>query len=170
MSTTPSGSYTTTSYSYSTGGWGDLLVSFNGGSITYDEIGNPLTYYDGQTFSWKGRLLSGATVRTTSMSFKYNDEGIRTSKTVGGATTNYYLEGSRILDAHDFANEVKFSVIKNEPRKEPMDGFDVSESGMIAIGAAQASGNKRGCAYKVKERESKRKSRANFLPVIFYYK
>lgn len=76
------------------------------------------------------------------MSFKYNDEGIRTSKTVGGATTNYYLEGSGILDAYDFANEVKFSVMKN----------------------------KRVCVYKLKERESKRKSRANFLPVIFYYK
>ena len=31
------------------------------------------------------------------MSFKYNDEGIRTSKTVNGVTTNYYLEGSRII-------------------------------------------------------------------------
>ena len=84
--------------------------------------------------------------------------------------TGFSTEYEKDLDAYDFAKEVKFSVMKNEPRKEPMDGFDVSESGMIAIGAAQASGNKRGCAYKVKERESKRKSRAYFLPVIFYYK
>ena len=34
----------------------------------------------------------------TSMSvFEYTDEGIRTSKTVNGATTHYYLNGSQIL-------------------------------------------------------------------------
>ena len=31
------------------------------------------------------------------MSFTYNDEGIRTSKTVNGVTTKYYLDGSRIV-------------------------------------------------------------------------
>ena len=31
------------------------------------------------------------------MSFTYNDEGIRTSKTVDGVVTTYYLEGSRII-------------------------------------------------------------------------
>ena len=31
------------------------------------------------------------------MSFVYNDEGIRTSKTVNGVTTNYYLSGSQII-------------------------------------------------------------------------
>ena len=29
--------------------------------------------------------------------FKYNDEGIRTSKTTNGVTTTYYLSGSQIL-------------------------------------------------------------------------
>ena len=41
---TPSGSYTLTSYGYSSDGWGDKLTSFNGQAITYDSIGNPLTY------------------------------------------------------------------------------------------------------------------------------
>ena len=31
------------------------------------------------------------------MSFTYNDSGIRTSKTVNGVTTTYYLDGSRIV-------------------------------------------------------------------------
>ena len=31
------------------------------------------------------------------MSFTYNDGGIRTSKTVNGVTTTYYLDGSRIV-------------------------------------------------------------------------
>ncbi len=34
----------------------DLLTSFDGQTITYDEIGNPLTYRDGMSFAWeKGR-------------------------------------------------------------------------------------------------------------------
>ena len=31
------------------------------------------------------------------MSFTYNDQGIRTSKTVNGVTTTYYLDGSKIV-------------------------------------------------------------------------
>ena len=31
------------------------------------------------------------------MSFTYDDEGIRTSKTVNGVTTNYYYESSLLM-------------------------------------------------------------------------
>ena len=94
---TPIGTSTTKSYSYSTGTWGDLLTSFNGGSITYDGIGNPTKYYDGKTFTWEGRRLVGAVNGSTTMSFTYNDEGMRTSKTVAGVTTNYYYNGSQLI-------------------------------------------------------------------------
>ena len=36
------------------GCWKDLMTSYNGQSITYDEIGNPLTYRDGMTMTWTG--------------------------------------------------------------------------------------------------------------------
>ena len=87
------------SYGYSTSSWGDLLTSFNGISITYDNIGNPLTYYNGDEyiFSWTGRRLTGATKWSNTYSFTYNDDGIRTSKTVNGITTKYYLNGSQIV-------------------------------------------------------------------------
>ena len=49
------------------------------------------------SFTWTGRLLTGAVVGDKVMSFTYNDEGIRTSKTVNGVTTKYYLDGSRIV-------------------------------------------------------------------------
>ncbi len=39
------------SYTYSSGAWGDQLVSFGGGAITYDSIGNPVSYYNGMTFT-----------------------------------------------------------------------------------------------------------------------
>ena len=84
-------------YVYSTSNWGDLLTSYNGGSITYDSIGNPLSYYNGNTFTWEGRRLVGAVVGSKTLSFAYNDEGIRTSKTVNGVKTNYYYYGSQLL-------------------------------------------------------------------------
>ena len=31
------------------------------------------------------------------MTFTYNEDGIRTSKTVNGVTTTYYLNGSQII-------------------------------------------------------------------------
>ena len=49
------------------------------------------------TFTWEGRRLVGATKSSKTMSFTYNDEGIRTSKTVNGVTHIYYLNGSQIV-------------------------------------------------------------------------
>ena len=94
----PSGSgYTEISYSYSTGEWGDLLTSFNGSGITYDSIGNPLTYYGNRVFTWEGRRLVEALVDSNTISFEYNDSGLRTSKTVNGVTTNYYFVDSTLM-------------------------------------------------------------------------
>ena len=84
-------------YEYeSDGAWGDLLVSYNGNLIDYDNIGNP-TQYRGYSFTWTGRQLTGATKGNNTYSFTYNSDGIRTSKTVNGVTTNYYLCGSTVV-------------------------------------------------------------------------
>ena len=95
-SAAPDNTYT---YVYSTGAWGDLLTSFNGTNITYDSNGNPLSYYNGTeyTFSWCGSRLTKAVKGSNTYTFTYNDEGIRTSKTVNGVTTNYYLNGTQIV-------------------------------------------------------------------------
>ena len=84
---------------YGNSQWGDLLTAYNGVAITYDGIGNPLSYYNGTsyTFTWEGRRLVGAVKGAKTMSFAYNDEGIRTSKTVNGVTTTYYVNGGRIV-------------------------------------------------------------------------
>lgn len=84
-------------YGYATSGWKDMLTSFGGASITYDEIGNPLNYYTGQVFSWQGRDLAGVVDGSDTYTFVYNDQGIRTSKTKNGVTTTYYLNGSQIM-------------------------------------------------------------------------
>lgn len=38
--------------------WPDQLTSYDGNSITYDEVGNPITYWNGMQFQWaNGRQL-----------------------------------------------------------------------------------------------------------------
>ncbi|MDD2376320.1 MAG: RICIN domain-containing protein [Clostridia bacterium] len=86
----------TKTYTYDTV-WKDKLTNYNGKDITYDNIGNPLTY-DGNTYTWQnGRQLAGISKEGTNISYKYNDSGIRTQKTVNGVTTNYYLEGDKVI-------------------------------------------------------------------------
>jgi RHS repeat-associated protein len=89
----------TISYSYTDSNWKDKLTSYAGSSITYDSIGNPLSYR-GMTFTWDaGRQLASATSGGTTATYKYNSSGIRTSKTVGGTTTKYMLAGTQVVKA-----------------------------------------------------------------------
>ena len=46
---------------------------------------------------WEGRQLKSAGKNGTSLSFTYDSEGVRTSKTVGSTTTQYLLNGTQIL-------------------------------------------------------------------------
>ena len=79
-------------YTYGNAQWVDQLTKFNGQSITYDEIGNPLSYYNGSryTFTWNGRELATAVKGSKSISYKYGADGLRTQKTVGSTVYNYY--------------------------------------------------------------------------------
>ena len=80
--------------------WGDLLTKYDGQTITYDTIGNPLSYYNGQryTFTWtQGRRLSTATLNGVNMSFLYDDQGLRTQKVVGNTTITYTWSGTTLL-------------------------------------------------------------------------
>ena len=95
------GSTTTTlgTYTYNSS-WGDQLKSYNSHNFTYDNSGNPLTYYNGKsyTFTWTdGRRLATANAAGTSISYQYDVSGLRTGKTVGSARTRYYWENGRII-------------------------------------------------------------------------
>ena len=87
----------TITYTYNDSNWKDKLTSFDGKTITYDAIGNPLSY-DGYTFTWEeGRQLKSISKEGLNISYKYNDQGIRTEKTVNGVTTKYYLLGDKVI-------------------------------------------------------------------------
>ena len=84
-------------YEYNNSNWQDLLTKFNNENITYDNIGNPLTIGN-KTFTWmNGRELATYSDGTNNISYKYNLNGIRTSKTVNNTTTNYYIKGKTII-------------------------------------------------------------------------
>ena len=84
---------TSHTYTYGDANWKDLLTAFDGQSITYDEIGNPLSYYNGTrwTFNWSnGRRLKTATNGTDTISYTYEADGQRTTKTVNDVEHTYY--------------------------------------------------------------------------------
>ena len=84
-------------YTYGDTNWQDLLTKYNNESITYDTIGNP-TSIGNKTLTWiNGRELSTYQDNTNNITYKYNLDGIRTSKIVNGIETKYYLEGSSII-------------------------------------------------------------------------
>ncbi|MEE1516748.1 MAG: RHS repeat-associated core domain-containing protein [Lachnospiraceae bacterium] len=80
-------------YVYSSN-YGDQLVEYNNQSITYDESGKPLTYYNGAVFEWDGDRLIAAKVGEKSIKFKLDSNGTVVGKTVNGVNTIYGVEGT----------------------------------------------------------------------------
>ena len=65
---------------------------------------------NGNTYTWtQGRRLKQITNGSDSISYEYNSDGIRTSKTVNGVTTDYVLEGSNIIYQNDGTNQLWFT-------------------------------------------------------------
>ena len=63
-------------YNYTDTKWKDRLTSFNGTAISYDEIGNPLNWINGETLSWqRGRQLASYTNGTNTISYQYDVDG-----------------------------------------------------------------------------------------------
>ena len=83
-------------YAYTNSAWGDQLTEYNGQTITYDSMGNPLTYR-GYTFGWRGKQLTSASNGTNALTFEYNEDGLRQKKTVNGVDTNYFYNGSVLI-------------------------------------------------------------------------
>ena len=84
-------------YTYGDANWKDKLTVYNGKTITYDAIGNPLN--DGTwSYEWQaGRQLKRMSAKGKALTFQYDHNGLRTQKMVEAdwypETTNYYLHG-----------------------------------------------------------------------------
>mgnify|MGYP006169580905 CR=1 FL=1 len=83
----------TTSYSYDAN---DRILSQGGTSYTYDANGNTLTESSSSgttTYNWDARnRLIEATTPNGTLLFGYDINGIRTSRSEGGITTNYVVD------------------------------------------------------------------------------
>ena len=87
----------TDTFEYTDNTWKDLLTKYNNDVITYDTIGNPLTIGN-NTLTWiNGRQLSSFSNNNLSVSYCYDENGLRTKKTVNGTDTYFYWDGSDIL-------------------------------------------------------------------------
>ena len=92
----------TVTYTYGNSSWQDQLTSYNGQSITYDASGNP-TNYLGAVLAWEGQRLKSYTPASTgsgrvnAYTYNYDENGIRTRKTVGNTVTDYYYNGSLLI-------------------------------------------------------------------------
>ena len=99
---------TSTTFTYSNSDWKDELTAVNGTPLTYDENGNVLTYGD-KSFIWNtGRNLASIVDGNNKYSYTYDENGIRTSKTVNGITTSYNTKDGVILYQTDGTDTLYF--------------------------------------------------------------
>ncbi len=93
---------TKTTKTYSS--WNNILVAVdldgsndvaNNEIIEYDQIGNPTSYL-GATLKWNGRQLTSYTKGNNAISYKYDADGLRTTKTVNGVTSKYFYVNGQL--------------------------------------------------------------------------
>lgn len=95
-------------YDYNHSSWKDLLTSYNGVNITYDDAGNPLNYsgtniFNGTvegTMEWKGKNLVSFTTQdgSTRYEYKYNADGLRTQKKILSAESDGSYTPNNAID------------------------------------------------------------------------
>ena len=71
-------------------------------------MGNPTSYL-GKTLAWEGKKLVAYTDGGNTISYAYNEDGLRLEKTVNGVNTEYYYNGSILIAMADGTNTQKFS-------------------------------------------------------------
>ena len=66
------------SYTYGNSQWKDQLTEYDGYSILYDRMGNPVTYRNGWKMTWeRGRLLKSVSLTPYRITYDYNADGKR---------------------------------------------------------------------------------------------
>ena len=92
-------------YSYSSS-YPNLLSSFRGATITYDEMNNPLSF-NGATLTYvRVNMLSSYVKGNKSASYQYNYEGIRTKKIVNDSSTSTSFTHHYVLEGHRICREI----------------------------------------------------------------
>ena len=135
----------TVAYGYGDASWSDLLTSIDGQSLTADEIGNLLS--DGTwTYTWQhGRQLAGMSKAGTDISYRYDADGLRISKTVNGTTYNYFYLGDQLVEMTWDNNRMHFTYDEIGPASVNYNGteyFYVRNAQGDVTGLVNASGTR----------------------------
>ena len=103
----------TVSFTYANTGWKDLLVSVDDTELEYDANGNVILYGD-REFTWTyGRSLASVLDGMDEYTYTYDENGIRTSKTVDDVTTYYNTKDGVILSQTDGTDTIYFQYDNN---------------------------------------------------------
>jgi len=106
----------TQTYTYGDSSWKDLLTKYNGTTLSYDTVGN-LTGDGTWSYTWvHGRQLAGMSRTGASLSFAYDADGQRISKTADGVTTQYYYAGDRLTHLTKGTKSLHFDYDSIGPR------------------------------------------------------
>ena len=101
-------------YSYGNSEWRDLLTAYDGLEISYDGCGNPVSYYDGSTFTWtQGRRLAGYANGDTDISYAYDMAGVRSSKTENGTEYRFTTLSGLVTRQEWDGNSIDFVYDEN---------------------------------------------------------
>jgi len=96
-------------YSMSSSAFPNAITGYDGETITYDANGNP-TAYRGYAMTWsKGRQLASMSKSGQQLQFKYDFNGIRSSKTVNGTKTVYTYVGDRLISQKTGSEVINFA-------------------------------------------------------------
>ena len=116
-------------YTYGNDLWEDQLTKVNNKTITYDDMGNRISY-DGWNYTWEGgRQLASMSKGDTSITYKYDDSGIRTEKKVGNKTYRYTTLSGVITSQTDGTNKLYF-FYDNE---ENIFGFELNNKSYLYL-------------------------------------
>ena len=104
----------TIAYGYSDTWW-DQMTSYGGKSVTYDAVGNPLSYLD-KTMTWtKGKMLETVSDSQMDYTYTYNIDDLRTEKKNNktGEVTAYQMTDGVIAaqTTKDSAGKVKNKMV-----------------------------------------------------------
>lgn len=103
-------------YTYGDSDWGDLLTSYSGFSLTYDNIGNLLSDGNMWTYTWEhGRELASASRGSTTWTYTYDANGMRTKRTDGSTTYSYIYNGSQLSHMTIGNNALTFYYASDTP-------------------------------------------------------
>ena len=128
-------------YKYEDEVWADKLTEYDEVGIEYDVVGNP-TEYLGHNLEWSfGRQLTKFDTNT----YTYNEDGIRTSKTVDNVKTEFCLDGTNIIEQSDGSNTLYFYYDSNDEiigfTYNEAEYFYVKNAMSDIIGIVDSSGN-----------------------------